>query len=99
MIDLLKDFEKSDNDILIQSSDGHNPKLRHHLRLLCDEDLIEEMNTNVYRITKWGHDFLDNIDKGRLEKIKEELKEEYGDTPLEIISLLGLKFIKSKFGL
>ena len=99
MIELLKEkFEKSDSHIFIPRSDGDTSKLRHHLSLLCDEGFIKKIGAG-FRITKWGHDFLDNIGKGRLEKIKEELKEEYGSTPLEIISSLGLKIIKSKLGL
>ncbi len=100
MIDLLKDFEKSDMDIVpYPRTFESDPKLHHHLKLLCDEEFIEKIGKHGFRITKWGHDFLDNIDKGRLENIKDTLKEEYGSTPLEIISSLGLKIIKSKLGL
>ena len=99
MIERLKVIEKSDSHIFIPRSDGDTSKLRHHLKLLCDEGFIEEMEKDRFRITNRGHDFLDSIGKGRLEKIKDTLKGEYGSTPLEIISSLALELIKSKLGL
>ena len=97
MVDMLRDFEKDDEDILLYSK--REPKEIHHLRLLCDEGMVEEIDDKVYRITKWGHDFLDSVDKGRLERIKEEMKDEFGSSPLEIISSIGLKILKSNLGL
>lgn len=98
MVDMLRDFEKDDGDVRLFPL-TMDPKERHHLRLLCDEGMVEEIDDKVYRITKWGHDFLDSVDKGRLERIKEEMKDEFGSSPLEIISSIGLKILKSNLGL
>lgn len=100
MIELLREIEEDENDFkLYPRSYGNDGKLHHHLSLLCDEEMVEEINENAYRITKWGHDFLDNLNKGRLERIMDEMKDEFGNTPLEIISSMGMKMLKSKFGL
>ena len=99
MIDMLRDFENDDRDFRVfMLYDGGDPKEIHHLRLLCDEGMVEAISDEMYRITKWGHDFLDNVNKGRLERIKDEMKDEFGSSPLEIISSVGLKFLKSKLG-
>ena len=101
MVDILRDFEKDDMDTrsFHHLYSKREPKEIHHLRLLCDEGMVEEIDDKVYRITKWGHDFLDSVDKGRLERIKEEMKDEFGSSPLEIISSIGLKILKSNLGL
>ena len=99
MVDMLRDFEKHDQDIRVVHSMKLDAKGWHHLRLLCDEGMVEAMSNELYRITKWGHDFLDSVDKGRLERIKEEMKDEFGSSPLEIISSIGLKILQSKLGL
>ena len=99
MVDMLRDFEKDDQDIRVFHSNMLDKKGWHHLRLLCDEGMVEAMSDELYRITKWGHDFLDSVDKGRLERIKEEMEDEFGSSPLEIISSIGLKILQSKLGL
>lgn len=99
MVNMLRDFENDEGDLRSSFTIARDAKGRHHLRLLCDEGMVEQTGGDVYRITKWGHDFLDSVNKGRLERVKEEMKDEFGSSPLEIISSMALKIMKSKLGL
>ncbi len=71
----------------------------HHIELLCDERMIQKIYDHSYHITKWGHDFLDLTRKDKLQQIKDELKEDYGNTPMEIIVSVGRKFLEKKLGI
>ncbi len=100
MIELLRKFEENNHHLLFFPPDiSLNQKKYQHLLLLCDEGLVEQVSDSGYRITGSGHDFLDSIGKNRLDEIKEEMKDEYGNTPLEVISSVGLKILKSKLGI
>lgn len=97
MIELLQEFEKDKNYLVIHpKSFSMDQKRHHHIQLLCDEEYVKQESKDGYRITALGHDFLDNIGKGRLEKIKEKMKDDFGNTPLEIISTIGYNILKSK---
>lgn len=97
MIELLQEFEKDEDYVLVfPKLYNIDEKLHHHLQLLCDEGYVKQESKDCYRITARGHDFLDNIGKGRLEKIKEKMKDDFGNTPLEIISTIGYNILKSK---
>lgn len=61
--------------------------------------MIQQVCESSYRITKWEHDFLDLAKKGKLQKIKKELREEYGNTTLEIVVSIGRKFLGQKPGI
>ena len=100
MIDLLRGFEESDNSyLLFPETLDMDQKEFHHIELLCDEQMIKKINDDSYRITKWGHDFLDLTRKDKLQQIKDELKEDFGNTPMEIVVSVGHKFLKKKFGI
>ena len=61
--------------------------------------MIGQISDHSYRITKWGHDFLDLTNEDKLQNIKDELKEEYGNTPLEIVVSIGRKLLEQKLGI
>jgi len=100
MIDLLRGFEESDSCYLPfpETLDMDHKEL-HHLQLPCDEKMIHQVSDHSYRITKWGHDFLDLTKKDRLQRIRDELKEEYGNTPLEMVVSMGRKLLEQKLGI
>lgn len=100
MIELLRRFEEDENYFLLfpQTLDMDQNEYQ-HVQLLCDDGLVQQVSDSGYRITGSGHDFLDSIGKNRLDEIKEEMKDEYGSTPLEIVSSIGLKILKTKLGI
>ena len=77
IIELLNEFEESEEDIVlvleaIKKTRGGMKKM-HHLRLMCDAGLLEEVGEgrNGFRITNSGHDFLE---ASRNPKVWEEVK-------------------------
>lgn len=100
MIDLLRRFEESNSYCLSfpETFDMHQKEF-HHIQLLCDEQMIGQISDHSYRIPKWGHDFLDLTNEDKLQNIKDELKEEYGNTPLEIVVSIGRKLLEQKLGI
>jgi len=100
MIGLLRRFEESDSYCLpFPKTFDMDQQEMHHLQLLCDEQMIQQVSDDSCRITKWGHDFLDLTKKDRLQRIRDELKEEYGNTPLEMVVSMGRKLLEQKLGI
>ena len=100
MIELLRRIEADENALyqfppVLDMDD----KEYHHLQLLCDQGMVEQVNNSAYRITHWGHNMLENIDKGRLKQIKRMLMEKFETEALEVISSIGWRLLKSEIGL
>ena len=99
MIDLLREFEHDKSRIrLYPKVYGMDEKQFHHLELLCDEGMVAQVSDSGFRITKWGHDFLDHMDKGYLKKAEGFLVEKFGIPVIEVTFSMVVNYLREKFG-
>jgi len=96
---LLFRMEETDNPIYgaPDKLDGSNSKEIHHIRVLCDYGYVEQLSDHSYRLTGYGHDFIESIrDNNVWEKTKAAVAETGGSATIEMIKALATGFLKKK---
>ena len=77
--------------------DGSNSKEIHHIRILCDYGYAEPLNEHAYRLTAYGHDFIESIrDNSVWEKTKAAVAETGGNATIEMNKTLPTGILKNK---
>ena len=96
MRELLLKYEADDSPLIITTLEGSTEKDNFHIQLLCDAGLLMKTNTNTYRITNDGHDFIANIsDKTIWKKTKEKAKK-LGNDAIPILGKIALDLVLEK---
>ena len=96
MREILLEMEASPDVIMIYAvpmggTEEECAKL-HHVYLLSDGGLVQEVENNVFRLTLEGHDFLDAIrDEGRWNKVLEKVS---GGWSLDVLKHVALELLK-----
>ena len=89
--ELLFKVEEAENGFPYVRTMGEDSKKLDHLRLLCDQGYICEENTDVYRLTSQGHDYIEAIrDPGIWKKTKDAVAKKGEQVTLEIIKIIAI---------
>lgn len=77
--------------VLTMGASDEERKKVEHLKLLCDQGYICEENTDVYRLTSQGHDYIEAIrDPGIWKKTKDAVAKKGEQVTLEIIKIIAI---------
>lgn len=96
---LLFQMEEDDSPYFMvpNTIDGSNSKKLHHIRILCDYGYVEQLNEHAYRLTAYGHDFIQSIrDESVWVKTKAAVAETGGNATIEMLKTLATRFLKKK---
>lgn len=97
---LLFEFEaEEDWLILVRNTIGQNleqRKKRYHIDLLCDAGLMTNISDSGYRMTNFGHDFLNSIREDTIWRKTKEGAAKVGGASLGLIADIATAYVKQE---